>query len=53
MLKRGITMGCRSICYGSSESLLPFIAVSPMGVRQILRRVMVDTATSGVKLSLL
>lgn len=42
-------MGCRSICYGAFQYLLCVIAVSPIGVRQILRRVMAATATNNGK----
>ena len=41
----------RRLCYGSSQGLLWVIAVSPMGVRQILRRVIADIGMRSGKLS--
>ena len=51
-LEGGISTGCSSICYHLFQYLLSLIAVSPIGVREILRRPVADTAANGSKLSL-
>ena len=51
-LEGGISTGCSSICYHPFQYLLSLIAVSPIGVWEILRRPVADTAATGSKLSL-
>lgn len=45
-LEGGISTGCSSICYHLFQYLLSLIAVSPIGVREILRQVTGDFATT-------